>query len=526
MSSSSTLYIFGEFEFNPPESRLTRNGLPIPISKKALQTLSVLIQRSGHLVEKSELINAVWGDAFVEEGNLVVVISMLRKILGDDRSHPRYIETVSKSGYRFVAEVRTARIATAAVLAEREIDTIAGPLPLPSPSRMEAKLPKYVAPSAILFLSALVAFGFVTKAHNKTARSSTSQLASTRPAEITHSSPSSGDQNDARQQYIVGRHYADRRTPDGLRRSIEYFQEATIKDPEYAEAYSGIADSYSLLANYALEPAKDDYPVAITAGLRAVELNASLAEPHTSLGLVFFKYEWDWARAEDEFRRSLQLNPSYPLAYIGYASCLTAQGRFEEALQQTALARQVDPSLPVTYLETGMIYYFAREYAESINTLRQAIDLDPYFGLAYVGLGRDYAAVGDYPEALAELRKADQLTLEGSYLEGLKGNTEARSGRADLARTRLDNLLKRSEREYVPAYDIALIYIGLGERDLALDWLDKAYQERSAHLAYVMVEPLYDSLRSEHRFRDLTANMKLQEDLARGGEKPSASIRE
>jgi len=314
----------------------------------------------------------------------------------------------------------------------------------------------------------------------------------------------------AYQLYVEGRYFWNKRTDEGLRRSIEYFQRATIEDQHYALAFAGLADSYTLLASYGVESAKQAYPNAKAAALKALELDPSLAEAHTSLGMVSFYYEWNWPQAEEEFRRSIKLNPNYPLAHTWYALDLAAMGRQEESITQMRRAADLDDLSLSINTELGRVYYWNHQYDRAIAAYRKAIDLDPQFARAHTRLGITYAAQRHFADAISEFKQARSLSGPDPYLDGLVGFAQAFSGNAGAAKKLLEELTERSQHEYVPAFSMALICIGLGERDLAFEWLAKSYQDRSTYMVWVKADPLLDSIRSDPRFTALLNQMGLQ----------------
>lgn len=569
------LYEFDLFQVDPEERLLLREGRPIHLTAKAFETLLVLIKSSGHLVEKSELLGAVWSHSFVEEGNLAVAISMLRKALGDDGKSHRYIQTVTRRGYRFVVDVREvveneaklgvpfaptrslavlpfrsrnsdavheylrlgltdaiiAKLAstgqivvrpTSAVL--KYADSPVDPLAAGREQRVDAVLvgdikafPDRVrvgvqlinvsdgsllysdtfedGSQQIFFLQDEVARGV--------AQSISLQGKSDRLTQRDKVNPK------AYQLCLEGRYFWNKRTEEGLRRGIEYFQQATTEDPQCALAYAGLADSYVLMDSFGVEPALHAYPLAKAAALKALQFDDSLAEPHASLGMVYFYYEWKWPEAEREFQRAIALNSHYILGHSWYALNLGAMGRYEEAFEQAHCAKQLDPlSLEINTV-VGRILYFSRQYDQSINAYRKAIDLNPYYARAHTRLGMAYAATGAFADAIREFEESQRLSGPDPNLEGLLGYAQALSGNTGKARKLLRELTQHPRRGHVPAFSMALIWIGFGERDQALECLAKSYQDRSTDLVYSKTEPLLDPVRSDPRFGALLQKMGL-----------------
>ncbi len=309
--------------------------------------------------------------------------------------------------------------------------------------------------------------------------------------------------------YLEGRYFWNKRTEQGLRRSIESFQQATLEDQYFAAAYAGLADSYALLASYGVEPAQQAYPTAKAAALKALQIDDGLSEAHTSLAMICFYYEWNWRQAEREFRRSIELNPNYALAHTWYALELAALGRSDEASSQIQAAYQLDPLSMSTNTEVGRVFYWNRQYDQAIEVFKKVIDLDSHFARVHTRLGMAYAAKNDYSAALREFEVARGLSGPDPYLDGLRGYAAALSGNTTMARNILAELADRASRDFVPAFSIALVSLGLGDRNRALDWLSRSYQDRSTYMVYVNVDPLLDPLRSDRRFTELVDRMGL-----------------
>jgi eukaryotic-like serine/threonine-protein kinase len=316
----------------------------------------------------------------------------------------------------------------------------------------------------------------------------------------------------AYQDYLKGRYWWDKRTEEGLNKGIEYFQQAIEKDPSYALAYSGLADCYDLLPVFANVPPKDAFPKAKEAALKALQLDETLAEAHASLAWVKTRYDWDWSGGEREFRRAMELNPSYATAHDFHAGALQAMGRSEEAISEEKRAVELDPLSLITNRLLGFGFYLARQYDQAIEQDRKGLELDPNFIGAHSNLGYAYVQKSMYKEGIAELEK-ESVISPGSSTFGLSGlgYAYAVTGRRDEAQKVLDHLNQLSKQKYVPALDMVRIYAGLGEKDKAFEWLKKGYEERSiAVFSDIPLDPVYDPLRSDPRFADLLRRMNLQ----------------
>ena len=314
----------------------------------------------------------------------------------------------------------------------------------------------------------------------------------------------------AYEDYLKGRYYWNRRSPEALRKGIEYFERAIEKDPGYALAYAGLADSYSLLPEYANVPPKEALQKAKAAAEKALAIDGSLAEAHTSLAMVLIYSNWDWEDASREFRRAIQLNPGYATAHHWYAvSYLTSVGRLDEALAELRRAREADPLSLILNVATGWVLYAARRYDEAIEQYRKAIEMDPTFFAAQREIGAVYVQKRQYQQAITEFQKALKLSPGDTFALGQLGQAYALAGQKSEAIRILNTLKERSRQGYVRAYDLAAVATGLGDKDQALAWLEKAYQDRSEWLTWAKVEPWMDPLRSDPRFQNLLRRMRL-----------------
>ena len=324
------------------------------------------------------------------------------------------------------------------------------------------------------------------------------QVATMRPTQNT----------EAYQLYLQGRYYWNKRTLEGAEQSIDFFQQAISKDPGYALAYAGQADSYALLADLNVLPAREVLPKLKSAAAKALELDDTLGEAHTSLAWARFR-DWDWSGAEKEFKRAIELNPRYPTAHSGYGEYLMVLGRFDEALREMNQAAGLDPLSPVVNLALGYHFYYARQYPQAIEQCQKTLALDANFEAAHVALGRSYERKGAYPEAIAELRKALELSGGDSNELAALGLAFAASHQPAEARKILGQLKERSVQTYVQPMWLAVIHIALGEKDQAFDWMQKAYDDRSAWLVYLKVDPLFDDVRTDARFTGLMRRVGL-----------------
>jgi len=309
--------------------------------------------------------------------------------------------------------------------------------------------------------------------------------------------------------YLKGRYWWNRRTQADIAEGVRYFEQAIAEDPGYALAYSGLADSYALDLDYRGAPVAEGMERAKVEARKAIALDETLAEAHTSLGWVTFIYDWDWAGAEREFRRALELNPRYSTARQWYAWFLAAMGRFDEALAEGRSAIDLDPASVSIRRSLGWLQYYARQPEPALDNLRRALAMNPTAEETHRLLGLVYLQQGRHDEAAAAFKEALANTANGVMALAGLGHVAARRGQYDEARALLSELLGRGRTGYVSPVALTGLYATLGEADAAFHWLERAYQERRGWLAYLKIEPLLDGLRSDGRFAPFVERMRL-----------------
>lgn len=649
-SPKHLFYEFGSFRIDPRERLLLRNGQPVPLPPKVYDTLLALVENSGHLIEKEALMKAVWPDTFVEDANLTVNISALRKALGEGGSEHQYIETIPRRGYRFVSTVTRvndegadwfaeAREPTHDLIEDRDSVEAEGKKSedgksssslhgLPAAlQRARSFRPAVVGLSALLIGLSAVAYytwtrrvapgpgirsiavlpfkplvadsrdeslemgmcdALITRLgglNQLVVRPTSSMMMYNKPGQDPLAAgrelgvdalldgyvQRSGDRIrvtaqllrvtdgkhlwsgqfnenftdifavedsisrqivealllkltgeeqkrvtrhytenvEAYQLYLKGRYFQGKRAIEGLKKSIDYFQQAIEKDPNYALAFTGLADSYGILAIRADMRPQDAYQKAKAAATRALEIDDTIAEAHTSLANVRYWYDWDWSGAESEFNRAIELSPNNPLVHQPYANYLMAMGRQREALSESQKACALEPLSLTINTQMGRVLYFLREYDKAIEQCRTTLEMDPNFGGAHLFLGRSYKQKGMYEEALAELQKARGLLTDSAEVLSLIGYTYAVAGRRVEALNSLQALQAQSVQRYVSPYHMAMVYAGLGEQDKAFEWLEKAYEDREGRITILKVAPEFDSLRKDRRFAELVKRVGL-----------------
>jgi len=437
IAAPRSTYLFGPFALQATKRLLLRNKEVVPLTSKAFDTLLALVQNARSILGKEDLLRRVWPDAVVEDANLTQTIFMLRKALGDRVKEHRYVVTVPKRGYCFVADVR-------------ELGEDDEGAQLPRPAR---------------------------------------ELLGRRYSENT----------EAHQLCLKGRHFWARRTAAAVEKAIRCFQQAIEKEPRHAKAYAGLADCYAILSHYSRLSPRKTMPKARIAATKALEIDPTLVEAHASLALVKMLYDWDWPGAEAEFRRALEPDHNYPTAHHWYGMYLVARGRFDQAIAEVERAQQLDPLSLAINTDLGLVLYLARRYDEAVQQYRAAMDLDPGFPDARVGLLMAYNEIGMFHQPVSEFLRSPETfsrdiasRLEEAYLQsGVTGYWRAY---LELAETPGTDVA-------CSPYVRARLYAEIGDEGRALRWLDKAYAERDGGLSLLRVDPGLDDLRAEPRFR-------------------------
>ena len=310
---------------------------------------------------------------------------------------------------------------------------------------------------------------------------------------------------EAYEEYLKGRYYWNKRSGEGFVKAIKYFENATRSNPQYALAYAGLADCYGIIGAtiYGRLPAAEAAPKAKAAAIRALQIDPSLAEAQTSLATAKFNYDWDWAGAAEGFRMAIQLDPTYATAYQRYSLYSIAMGRFGESLEQIKKARDLEPLSISINASFGWRLYLAREYDRSIAQLRDTLEMDPSYEWAHLILGQAYEQKGQYDLALDELRRAVEISHSSPLMVSALAHAYALSGNRTESLKLLAELDALSKKQYVSPFYVAIVYLGLGKNEMAMNWLQKAYADRSNGLVFLKVEPELDALRSDPAFISL-----------------------
>jgi serine/threonine-protein kinase len=316
------------------------------------------------------------------------------------------------------------------------------------------------------------------------------------------------DNPEAYQLYLKGRYFWLKFTPEDHKKAAEYFNQAIALDPTFALAYAGLGDVYGASATNGWISPREGYPKGKVAAKRALELDDTLAEAHTTLGALLMFYDFDWAAAEREYKRAIELNPNYPITYEVYSYLLSSTGRFDEAIKTAQRAVEKDPLSPPLLGDVAGAYYMARRYDEAITQLRKSLEMDPNHLGAHMALGATYGAKGAHEEAIKELQKANAIVPKVTQVMSLLGHAYAASGKRAEALKILGELNEMAKTGYVSSWDLAVLYVGLGDKDRALEQLNKAYEDRAGWIIALKSDPILEPLHSDPRFETLVSRMK------------------
>jgi TolB-like protein/DNA-binding winged helix-turn-helix (wHTH) protein/Tfp pilus assembly protein PilF len=629
---------FGVFEVDLLAGELRKHGLQVRLQEQPFQVLAILLERGGEVVTREELQKNLWpADTFVDfDHGLNKAINKIRDALGDSAESPRFVETVPRRGYRFLAEVRVVDAAPV-----RSPEPATQPLPgakAPDLANLARKTatPKRLLPSLaqkILVFVSLVLIAILTawifhsgnrlspvirslavlpldnisgdasqdyfadgmtdelitdlgqiSALRVISRTSvmsykgarkplpqiarelnvdavvegtvlrsgdrvriTAQLIQASDDKHLWAHSYEGDLSDtlalqnqvaraiaeqirislnpqeqaalknvkvvnpqAYESFLKGRYFWNKRTADGLKVAVAYFNQAIEEDPGYAQAYSGLADTYALLGDwqYAVMPPKEAFPKAKAAAIKALEMDNTLGEAHNSLAFCLDGFDWDFESAGKEFQRATELNPGYATAHHWYAWHLSLVGRNDEAIAEMKKAQSLDPLSLIINADLAELFLIAHSYDKSIEQSRKTIEMDSNFGLAHNQLAQAYLQKQMYSEAIAELRKAIQVSGGSPTFTANLARAYAGTGRRNPAIDLLNDLKKGSKPGYSHASEIAVVYAALGDKDQAMIWLEKGYEERFN--PGVLLRPGFDPLRSDPRFQNLLRRIGLR----------------
>jgi DNA-binding winged helix-turn-helix (wHTH) protein/Flp pilus assembly protein TadD len=494
MGTGHHLYEFGPYRLDAAEYTLVREGFKIPLAPKAFETLLLLVENTGHVVDKEELLKRIWPETFVEEGTLAQNVFTLRRLLGRDATGNHYIETVPKRGYRFVGPTKVLlKPPTRHAIAEEFA-------PAGSKARVRQQRRRAVAAVFSLLVLGLLAW-FSVRLLTARGNRAAAALKQSRPVD-----------SEAYDAYLHARLLLLSRpntSREDLTKSIALFQRTIEKDPTFALGYVGLGEGYGEMSFHGYLPKQEGFEKMKAAALQALELDATLGEPHEALGQYYLAYMWDLPAAEREFRRAIQLSPNYPDGHQGYGEYLMITGQLEAAVEEMKRATELAPYVPE--FATGFVQalYLARRYDQAIEQSRRALELEPGSVWAHMLLGQLYLQKSGFHEAITEFEKVGTLAPGDTVHLGFLGYAYALAGRKRQARKILETCKEPGKQGLMPNLGFALVYLGLGEKDQAIDWLEKALQHRENGALGLGVYPLFDPLRPEPRFQELLRHVGL-----------------
>ena len=625
-SLSATSYRVGEFEIDPANRLLLRSGEPVPLTGKVFDVLLAFLEEPGCLLTKDELIEKVWHNAFVEEGNLARSVSTLRKALGDTGKDHKYIVTVQGRGYRFIAPVieytadasgssatppatstpdhaATTRpiqrswrywalsVSLTGLLIAAVFVVSRQPVSQAAPIRSIAVLPFANAgpDNSVEYLSDGIAENLINdlslipevkvKSPNAVRRYRGDQadpqgiaselgVASILTGKVSRSNdeltidvklidasdnsqiwgqkfvvPSSGimatenaialsvihglrlNMTEAEQAklttvktadpeayrlYMRGRYFWNKRTGPDMKKAAEYYEQAMAIDPNYSAAYSGLANCYALYSVYDLTSPDIAFPMATKAAEKALQLDDNLADAHASLAFVFYHYNHDWAKAEEQFKRAIELNPDYATAHHWYGEMLGAEGRFDEAIAEQKIALQLDPISFIINMDLGWNFYLARRYPEAVEQYRKALELEPNSSITHHTFSETYAVEGLYADSVREyFASLEADGFSSDEIQPLKKAFE-KAGFRGFVKARIAWKESVYAKRIAPQLiDTAWDYAFLNDKDNAFKWLGKSLAKGEADMVFLKFNPAYDGLHDDARFQELLAKIGL-----------------
>jgi DNA-binding winged helix-turn-helix (wHTH) protein/Tfp pilus assembly protein PilF len=487
------VYRFGDFTLVPRERSLSHRGAPVAITGKAFDMLVALVSDAGHLLTKDVLLQKVWPGLVVEEVNLTVNMSALRKALAvsGDRD---WIETVPRQGYRFNAPVTLEQ---------------APHTHLPNRPRRRMQGSHVAALVGVAALVLGVSAWVLPAVHDRIAADLGAGVRVAQPDPNDAPAQAAHTVNaEAYKEYLQGRFLWSQRSEPGLQRAISHFERAVELDPDFALAYAALADTHTTLGYLGHMPPVSTFPVARPYALKALKLDPSLAQAHAALAYIKFYFDWDWAGAAEEFQRALDLNPNDAITHQWRAVYLRAAGRPDEAQREVETAHRLDPLSLAINTDIGFHHYYAGRYEEAIAQLQAVLGMKPDFALAHLWLARSLLEMGKLEEAMQETSDAEKSEREWPVLMAARGFTSGVMGKSADARDMLREMHQLSSRRFVTAYGFALVHAGLGEKDEAFQWLEKAFEERSHWLVWLRLDPRWKALRADPRFDALVQRMK------------------
>lgn len=495
---------FGVFEVDLRAGELRRNGIKVRIQDLPFRALTLLLSRPGEVIKREEFRQSLWpADVFVDfEQGISSAIMRLRDALGDSAENPIFVQTIERRGYRWIGPVQAV---------EPAVEELVKPNPV-LPARPNAVLEEeprareysrgrraiWILPALALLFAVLIALASFHRGGPAT------------NARNVASGPHHAANREAEDLYLKGRFYWNKRTPESLNQAVDAFTQAIVHDPNYADAYVGLSDSYNLLREFSAMPANEAYSRAYAAAKRAVELDEQSSEAHASLAFLMFWGMWDVPNADREFRRAVELDPNNAKAHHWYATFLGTVGRNDEAVTQIESARKLDPNSPSILADKGVILQGAGRREEAVQLLKQLEASDPEFASPHRYLALAYFESRDYPNYIAEARKDAMLTHDAGSLADVDAAAKGfeRNGERGLLEAQFAEREKLFEAGKMSPFSVARSAAKLGNQREVLKYLGICVKSQDQYAILIQGDPAFAGLHSDPEFQQLVAQVK------------------
>ena len=474
---------FGDFRLNVETGELfDKTGNNIKLQQQPAQVLTLLASRQSELVTREEIQKALWSDdTFVDfEQGVNYCIKQIRIALNDDAKTPKFVETLPRRGYRFIAEIENPN-------ADSTVSKVQTKTINQTKSTSFRSLAYIFGVLLILFLGTAIVWNFIP---------------SNEPIGVTSSNP------EAQDAYLKGKHLFEKGDPESIKSSIEFFNQAIHNDEKFASAYIARADSFYQLGLFGNSKTSEVFPKAKADANRAIDINKGIAEAYTILGSIAFRYDWNFSEAENYFKKAIELNPNSANVFHDYAWFLASQARFEEAINAIETAQKIEPTSVRTNIDVGWIYARARRYDQAIVQMKRTIDLEPNSIAARQCLECAYFNKNMFAESVLnalELMKQDGATNE--ELEKIR-TVPPKQGIKLIEEWRLKKM-ESEKNSHLPAYFFAIQSAAVGDKEKAFQYLEKAFQEKNAGLVMFKVEQVWDKFRDDVRYREMLKKVGL-----------------
>lgn len=502
-----TVVRFGMFEADLRAGELRKNGVRVKIQDLPFRTLKLLLSRPNEVVTREEFRRELWPqDVFVDfDRGISSAIKRLRDALGDSAENPIFIETIDRRGYRWIAPTHLPLATPAAANSpgssqEREQEKVVAEAPLP---------PRFSPWRSLVFVFPVLALAFaiwISRPGYRTANAGRKSGAASSASGFHHAA-----NREAEDYYLKGRFYWNKRTPESLNQAVDSFTQAIVRDPNYSDAYVGLADCYNLLREYTMMPATEAYPRALAAAKKAVELDDHSSAAHASLAFVSFFGMWDAGTADEEFRRAIDLDPNNANAHHWYATFLQSVRRFDQSLSEIDRAQALDPNSSSILADKGMLLWNAGRHDEALRLLRQLEQADPDAFSPHRYLRVVYLEMGEYPGYLSEMKKEGLLNHDATFpaIEEAAEKGFAAHGPTAMFKSQLEQQKKAYSQGRLSPFYLAQTYSRLGDTEQALKYLEACYDRHADEMVNIAVDAAFNNLHSSPVFQQLLAKVSL-----------------